>query len=104
MAHFSLKHVIVFLASMTTTAQALGPISVHGYKFFDSETGDEFIVKGIDYFPRPNEGTYNYNSADLFTDAHRNIWERDIKYLQDLGVNTIRLYAVDPNESHDEFM
>lgn len=80
------------------------PIKVHGYKFFDSETGDEFLVRGIVYEPRPNSGRLNRNSVDYFTEEHRHIWERDIPFLQSLGVNAVRIYAVDPDQNHDAFM
>ena len=83
---------------------ALNPIEVHGYKFFDSVSGDEFVVKGVAYEPRPNSGNLNRNSVDYFTEEHRHIWERDVQYLQELGVNAIRLYAVDANKNHDAFM
>lgn len=83
---------------------ALAPLEIKGYKFFDSETGCEVVVRGIDYYPRPNSGDLNRNSLDLFTEGHRNIWERDIPFLQELGVNAIRLYAVDAMENHDAFM
>lgn len=82
----------------------LSPIEIQAYKFFDSSTGQELVVKGIDYYPRPNKGDLNVNSLDLFTDEHRHIWERDIPYLQELGVNAVRLYAVNASASHDGFM
>jgi Glucanosyltransferase len=83
---------------------ALNPVEIKGFKLFDSESGNEFVVRGIDYYPRPNHGDLNHNSLDLFTEEHRHIWERDVLYLQELGVNAIRLYAVDPDENHDAFM
>ena len=96
-----------YLLGLLTTARvvmALPPIEIQHYKFFDSDSGEEFIVKGIDYYPRPNAGKLNANSVDLFTNEHRHIWERDIPYLQDLGVNAIRLYAVNATANHDAFM
>jgi hypothetical protein len=84
---------------------SLNPIEIQGYKFFDSVAGEEFVMRGVDYYPHPNHaGDLNRNSLDLFTDEHRHIWERDIPHLQELGVNAIRLYAVDADEDHDAFM
>ena len=90
--------------STTTVSSLLPPIEIQNYKFFNSETGEEFIVKGIDYYPRPNKGDLNANSIDLFTDEHSDIWERDIPFLQELGVNAVRLYAVNATANHDAFM
>ena len=100
----------VFVSASSPTQQAqtfprrLPAIVSKGYKWFDSETGQEFVVRGIDYFPRPNQGPLNHNSMDLYTEEYRHIWERDIPYLQELGVNAIRLYAVDPTQDHTSFM
>lgn len=85
-------------------AESLPPIEVKGTKFFDTETQQEFVIKGVDYFPRPNAGDLNHNSMDYYTSEYSHIWKRDIPYLQDLGVNAIRLYAVNASLNHDEFM
>lgn len=93
-----------FAVAISPAASALNPLEIKGYKFFDSVTGDEVVIRGIDYYPRPNSGNLNLNSQDFYTDAHRSMWERDIPYLEKLGVNAIRLYAVDPDQTHDSFM
>jgi hypothetical protein len=90
--------------SLSSHVSALAPVEIKGYKFFDTETGRELVIRGIDYYPRPNAGDLNRNNVDLFTEKHRHIWERDIPYLQELGVNAIRLYSVDAKENHDAFM
>lgn len=91
----------IFFASQST---AVNPLEIKGYKFFDSVSGDEVIIKGIDYYPRPNEGLLNFNSLDYYTEEHIKLWKRDIAYFEELGVNAIRLYAVDPDKNHDSFM
>ena len=89
---------------MLRLSDAMNPAVIKGYKFFDSVTGKEIAIRGIDYYPRPNSGPFNRNSVDFFTESFRHVWERDIPYLQQLGVNAVRLYSVDPNENHDAFM
>ena len=75
-----------------------------GKRFFDSE-GNYFPVKGIAYYPRPNDGDLQYsNSVDLFTNEYRQLWEQDIAHFVDLGINVVRIYAVDPSQPHDDFM
>ena len=90
--------------STTASSSSLPPIEIQNYKFFDTATGEEFVVKGIAYYPRPNTGDLNANSVDLFTNEHSDIWERDIPYLQELGVNAVRIYAVNATANHDAFM
>lgn len=84
-----------------TTIQ--GPAVIKGGKFFDTVSGEYFPVKGINYYPRPNAGPLIGNNIDFFTAEYRAIWERDIPEFVALGVNTLRLFAVDPSLNHDGF-
>ena len=99
---------LLALASLHFTSvagQCTDPLIIKGKKFFNSNTGTYFPMKGINYYPRPNEGNLTIGgSRDYFTDEFRNIWERDIQELSSLGVNAIRIYAVDPSKDHDGFM
>jgi beta-glucosidase/6-phospho-beta-glucosidase/beta-galactosidase len=95
---------LAFWMSIPFAMAALPPVEIQSYKLFESGTGEEVVVKGIDYYPRPNAGDLNVNSMDLFTEKHRATWERDIPFLQELGVNAVRLYAVTASENHDAFM
>eukprot|EP00551_Chaetoceros_affinis_P010715 CAMPEP_0203673534 /NCGR_PEP_ID=MMETSP0090-20130426/12879_1 /ASSEMBLY_ACC=CAM_ASM_001088 /TAXON_ID=426623 /ORGANISM="Chaetoceros affinis, Strain CCMP159" /LENGTH=636 /DNA_ID=CAMNT_0050539213 /DNA_START=257 /DNA_END=2167 /DNA_ORIENTATION=+ len=83
---------------------AFDPIITKGYKFFNSRTGANVLIKGIDYYPRPNAGDLNINSADYFTNDYEHIWRRDIPQFVALGINAIRLYSVDPDYDHSAFM
>lgn len=81
------------------------PAVIHGNKFFSSYSGEYIAIKGLSYYPRPNEGELTLtNSIDFFTEEYRHIWERDIEHFKELGVNAIRIYAVDPGKNHDAFM
>lgn len=82
----------------------LEPAVIKGYKFFDPASDESLLIKGIDYYPRPNFGPLNDNNVDFYTRKHRKIWKRDIEQFKALGVNAVRLYSVDPNEDHSEFM
>ncbi len=84
---------------------ASNPIVLKGKRFFDSLSGSYFAIKGIAYYPRPNDGDLvESNSVDFFTDEYMDLWMADIEYMKQLGVNTIRIYAVDPSKNHDAFM
>lgn len=81
------------------------PVVIKGNKFFLSKSGTEFRMRGMAYYPRPNAGELaNVNNYDWFTDDHEAVWAPHVAIMQDLGVNTIRLYSVDPGKSHDKFM
>lgn len=82
----------------------ISPAVIKGYKFFNQATRENILVKGVDYYPRPNEGDLDHNSVDYFTKEHRHIWERDIPQFKALGINAIRLYSVDSDKDHSAFM
>ncbi|TMW59267.1 hypothetical protein Poli38472_004336 [Pythium oligandrum] len=97
--------VLSSLLALQTTDAWVAPIITKGNKFFDSESGNEFRLKGVAYYPRPNAGElYKVDNYDWTTDDHEKIWSPHIERMKELGVNTIRLYSVDPSKSHDKFM
>ncbi|KAI9895460.1 hypothetical protein PsorP6_019598 [Peronosclerospora sorghi] len=98
---------IAFSAALHVSRAAawLPPILTKGNKFFNSKTGLEFRIKGMAYYPRPNRGEMaEVGNYDWAADVHEEVWAPHLEVLLDLGVNTIRLYSVDPSISHDKFM
>ncbi|KAF4470414.1 13-beta-glucanosyltransferase gel1 [Fusarium albosuccineum] len=74
---------------------SLPAVTASGNAFW---TGDErFYLRGIDYQP----GGASANEDPL---ADPDVCKRDIEYFKDLGVNVIRVYAVDNKADHDECM
>ncbi|OWY92376.1 CMGC/CDK protein kinase [Phytophthora megakarya] len=93
------------LLLVSSTDAWLPPIITKGNKFFDSDTGLEFRMKGMAYYPRPNSGELaDVGNYDWAADEHEAVWKPHLEVMKDLGVNTIRLYSVDPSISHDKFM
>ena len=43
-----------------------------------------------------------YRSSSKY--PQEDLWMQDIPYFEELGVNTLRIYAVDPSKNHDRFM
>lgn len=82
----------------------LNPLEVENFKFFDSATGESVVLKGVAYYPRPNEGEWAINNVDFFTNEWEHVWRTDIEHFKDLGINAIRIYAIDPSANHDAFM
>ncbi|CEP63673.1 1,3-beta-glucanosyltransferase LALA0_S08e07998g [Lachancea lanzarotensis] len=89
---------------------ALPPIETVGSKFFSSETGEQFFIKGIAYQPQysledvSSLGIPISDTKYIDPLASPAICLRDIPHLAELGVNTIRVYAIDPTQSHDVCM
>jgi 1,3-beta-glucanosyltransferase GAS5 len=81
------------------------PLIIQGKNFYNSVTREYFPVRGVNYYPRPNTGSLaQTNSIDFATEAKRPIWERDVEFFQQLNINLVRLYAVEPGQNHDGFM
>lgn len=87
-------------------------IEIYDNKFFNSVSQEQFFMKGIAYqpkFPDVNEfEDLSENSAEDVYDTEYidplsdpKICLRDIPYLVKLGVNTIRVYSINPLKNHD---
>lgn len=74
---------------------SLPAISASGNAFWAD--GKRWIMRGIDYQP-------GGASANIDPLADTDICKRDISEFKDLGVNAIRVYAVDNSKDHDECM
>lgn len=83
--------VLVPRASTTLT-----PITVTGNAFYQGS--DRFYIRGVDY--QPGGGT----GVETDPIANATACERDIPYFTQLGINTIRVYAVDNSKNHDTCM
>ncbi|KAK9377259.1 Glucanosyltransferase-domain-containing protein [Lipomyces chichibuensis] len=90
----------LLFASASTAATTLNTLEIKGRYFVDSVTGDTFWIKGVDYQPG---GDSNFqDGSDPLSDPET--CARDIFLFQQLGLNTVRIYAIDPTLDHDECM
>jgi hypothetical protein len=92
---------------LTCTVSGLIPLEIKGSRFVkpstnSSDPGQEFIVVGIDYQPGGSSAFNPGGNSDVLTDADACL--RDGYLLQQLGVNAIRVYSVNPWLNHDECM
>lgn len=83
----------------------MGLTSLQGQHFFYKTNGTEFFIKGVAY--QQDVGTNTTASDDAtYTDplADEAGCQRDIPLLQAMGVNVIRVYAINASLSHDACM
>ncbi|KAF7512682.1 hypothetical protein GJ744_000249 [Endocarpon pusillum] len=85
----------------------LDPIVIKGSKFFYKTNGTQFFIKGVAYQQDIQGGgnsstSTNSSYHDPLTDGAA--CRRDIPLLQELQTNTIRVYAINPDQDHTECM
>jgi len=89
------------VVTITGASAALQPIVIKGSKFF-YENGTQFFMKGVAYQSDVSNSTSSKSYTDPLADEQG--CNRDVKYLQELDTNIIRVYAIDPTKSHDACM
>lgn len=92
-----MKFASLALFASACAAASLPEIKVKGNAFFNSQTGERFYIRGVDYQPGGSS-----NLTDPLGDP--TICGRDIPYFQQLGLNTIRVYSVDNTLDHTKCM
>ena len=103
-----MKYSVLAGLSLVGSAMATIPsIEIKGKKFFYSNNGTEFFIRGVAYqadYSSPTSGSSSssLNYVDPLADVES--CKRDIPYLTQLRTNVVRTYAVSPNASHDECM
>ncbi|KAG8942830.1 1,3-beta-glucanosyltransferase gas1, partial [Tulasnella sp. 408] len=103
-----LKAFAAAAALVSTGVSALPKVTRTG-KYLYQEDGTRFYIKGIAY---QEQGTVTENDPTGFPEptdyvdplADANGCTRDVPYLQQLGVNTIRVYSVNSALNHDSCM
>ncbi|ODV60570.1 1,3-beta-glucanosyltransferase [Ascoidea rubescens DSM 1968] len=92
---------LISLLVLTKSANGfIHPLSIKNRHFIDSVTNEPFFIKGVDYQPGGSSGVNT--EKDPLSDA--DVCARDIILFQELGINTIRVYSVNPNLNHDKCM
>ncbi|EKG16694.1 Glycolipid anchored surface protein GAS1 [Macrophomina phaseolina MS6] len=92
------KYILTSL--LASAAAAVNTLEISGQDFVDPKTNKRFYVIGVDYQPGGQAGYNEESGKDPLTDADACL--RDAAIMQQLGINTIRVYNVDPNGDHDQ--
>jgi len=93
------------LALASYAAAELAPIHIKGQKFF-YENGTQFFMKGIAYQEESSAKGQTNDDTDKYKDplAQPDLCKKDVPLLKELGINTIRTYAINPTADHSECM
>lgn len=89
------------LAAIVSAAD-LPAIQILGNKFYYSNNGTQFLMKGIAY----QQDTVNVTNGASFVDplGDFSVCSRDIPYMQQLQTNVIRVYALNVSLDHTQCM
>jgi len=97
------------------------PVVIKGNFLYDSKTGKRFFAKGVAYNPRnmvfdkrlmkegnctpgePAMAKLEY-AADPTAESLEETWKEALNAMAVMGANTVRLYNIDPEQSHKKFM
>ncbi|KXX77407.1 hypothetical protein MMYC01_206065 [Madurella mycetomatis] len=90
---FGLLSLCLLLVS-SGPAAAISPISIKGRKLYDQD-GNQFFVRGVVYVA-------GQSRLDPLADAKQ--CAADAVLMRNLGVNTIYVYSIDPEQDHDGCM
>lgn len=88
------------LAATAVGVAAVKPLEISGQAFVDPDSGDKFQVVGMAYQPGGSAGYDPETGKDPL--SHPEECKRDAALMQILGINTIRVYNLDPDINHDE--
>lgn len=92
-------------ALFATALADVDPIVIKGSKFFYKTNGTQFFMRGVAYQQEINSNT-SQTTTIKYTDplADTTSCKRDIENLKKIRTNTIRVYAINPEENHDDCM
>ncbi|KAK7468547.1 1,3-beta-glucanosyltransferase [Stygiomarasmius scandens] len=101
--------IALLAASWSLGVQAISKVTRSG-RYLYTDDGNRFYIRGIAYQEQgqvdENDPNNPFLEPSSFTDplVDGNACSRDLSFLQQLNVNTIRVYSVDSTKNHDSCM
>src|ERR1700753_2996099 len=77
-------------------------LTAKGSRFFYENSGDQFLMKGLQYQDFSNDLNSSTIIADPLEDGAR--CARDIPYFKELGINTLYILHIRSQSSHADCM
>ncbi|KAL8702243.1 MAG: hypothetical protein Q9201_004505 [Fulgogasparrea decipioides] len=93
------KLVFVLLAWTVSLVLAVQNVEVQGSDYINNVTSDRFQIIGVAYQPGGSAGFVAGSGVDPLSNG--TLCLRDAALMQRLGINTIRVYNLDPSLNHD---
>lgn len=107
------KTLLPLVSLAVSSTNAIANITRTGKYLYD-DTGTRFYIKGVAYQPEgvlsasseANDANGGFPEPSSYIDplSSGTNCTRDLPYLQQLGVNALRVYSVDPTANHDACM
>ncbi|KAJ5371486.1 1-3-beta-glucanosyltransferase gel2 [Penicillium cataractarum] len=94
----SYTRLLTAICALAGSAAAVTPLKVQGKDFVNTKTGDRFQILGVDYQPGGSSGFTK--DSDPLSDG--DVCLRDAALMQRLGINTIRVYNLEPTLDHNK--
>lgn len=94
----SLKLRVALLALFVSFVAAVQNIKVQGSDYVNNITSDRFQIIGVAYQPGGSAGFIAGSGIDPLSNG--TLCLRDAALMQRLGINTIRVYNLDPSLNH----
>lgn len=101
--------VTLFATALAKFEDTTPPIEIVGNKFFYTNNGSQFLMRGIAYqedtsLQGGERSSSSNNTAYKDPLADAAACRRDVEHFIKLNTNTLRIYAIDPELDHDECM
>lgn len=102
------KVLFLALSTLFSAVDASVPLTITGRRFIQASTtskgdGEVFFIKGVDYQPGGSSAyTGDVSAGDVL--SNEEACYRDAYAFQQAGINTIRVYTINPDVNHDACM